>query len=153
MSLEDDIAVLEQVPTLNTLGRRSLRALAMGVETSTVSEGRKLFDAGDPADAAYVVLSGSFELFTGARDEEPLVVGPYTLLGELALLTETLRPLTAVARETSDVMRVPRSLFIKMLEGYPDTAVRMRDIMTARASQWSSELRRVRGMFDPSSKR
>jgi CRP-like cAMP-binding protein len=153
VSLEDDIAVLEQVAVLNTLGRRSLRALAMGVETSTIEKGRKLFDAGDPADAAYIVLSGSFELVSGKRDDAPLILGPYTMLGELALLTETLRPLTAVARETSEVMRVPRSLFIKMLEGYPDTAMRMRDIMIARATQWSSDLRRVRGMFDPSAKR
>ena len=44
------------------------------------------------------------------------------LIGELALLTETKRPVTAVAREPSSVVRIPRQLFLKTLEGYPDAA-------------------------------
>ena len=50
------------------------------------------------------------------------MVGRGTLLGELALLTETVRPVTATANEPSTVLRIPRTLFLKMLEGYPDAA-------------------------------
>ena len=56
-----------------------------------------------------------------------MVVGRGTLIGELALLTETARPVTATAREPSTVLRIPRTLFLKMLEGYPDAARELRD--------------------------
>ena len=69
----------------------------------------------------------------GARRRSSTVtVGPGTLLGELALLTETTRPVTATAREPSTVMRISRSLFLKMLDGFPDAARRLRDDIAAR---------------------
>ena len=51
-----------------------------------------------------------------------VIAGPGTLLGELALIAETKRPATATAHEPSTVIRISRSLFLKMLEGYPDAA-------------------------------
>ena len=42
------------------------------------------------------------------------------------------------------MVRIPRQLFLKMLEGYPDAARRMRDAVAAKVSQTASELSRVR---------
>ncbi|MEA2870974.1 MAG: hypothetical protein QOH67_950, partial [Hyphomicrobiales bacterium] len=69
---------------------------------------------------------------------------PGTLIGELALLTETKRPVGAVAREPSSVVRISRQLFLKMLDGYPDAARRMRDAIAARVNQTAGEFTRVR---------
>src|SRR5262245_12023998 len=115
MSIEDDIAFLERVPTLRLLGRTALRILAIGAESRYVHDGEALFYAGDSADGGYVVQEGSFDLRSAApAAAQPIVAGPGTLLGELALLTETSRPATAVAREPSTVIRISRSLFLKM---------------------------------------
>ena len=62
MSLEDDIAFLEAVPTLAVLGRPALRILAIGAETRNVPSGAVLYYAGDLADAGYAVQEGSFLL-------------------------------------------------------------------------------------------
>jgi len=78
-----------------------------------------------------------------ASDAE-LVAGPGSLLGEMALLAETRRPATATAREDATVMRIPRAMFLKMLESYPDAAQRLRELLTARADQWARELDKVR---------
>ena len=72
------------------------------------------------------------------------MVGPGTLLGEAALLAETQRPATATAREASTVLRVPRAMFLKMLEGYPDAAQRLREIIAARADEWARDMENVR---------
>ena len=122
VSIEDDIAFFERVPTLRMLGRTALRILAIGAESRYVHQGEVLFNAGEPTDCGYVVQEGSFRLdaFEGRRDE--IVAGPGTLLGELALIAETKRPATATAREPSTVIRISRSLFLKMLEGYPEAA-------------------------------
>ncbi len=92
MTIEDDIAFFERVPTLSMLGRGALRILAIGAESRYVHSGETLFKVGDEADSGYVVQEGSFNLTPRASDSGKSVkVGVGTLLGELALFTETTR--------------------------------------------------------------
>src|ERR1700681_1484125 len=134
MTIEDDIAFFERVPTLGLLGREALRILAIGAESRYVHGGEVLFGMGDNADAGYVIQEGSFSLSSGhAQETEPLVAGRAPLIGQLALLTEPRRPATATALEPSTVLRIPRSLFLKMLDGYPSAAEKLRDILATRS--------------------
>ena len=145
MTIEDDIAFLQRVPALSLLGRDALRILAIGSEARYIHEGVSLFGEGEDADGAYVVQEGSFELVSrNTRNAETSVVGPGTLIGELALLTEAKRPATATAREPSSVVRITRQLFLKMLEGYPDAALRMRDALAVRVNETAREFSKVR---------
>ena len=149
MTIEDDIAFFERVPTLNTLGRPALRILAIGAESRYVHPGEVLFSAGDPADAGFVIQEGTFNLTARqSQGGDAVVVGRGTLLGELALLTETVRPVTATANEPSTVLRIPRTLFLKMLEGYPEAAKSLRDIIATRADQSTQEIYGVRTILD-----
>jgi CRP-like cAMP-binding protein len=149
MTIEDDIAFFERVPTLNMLGRAALRILAIGAESRYVHSGEVLFSAGDVADSAFIVQEGTFTL-TARQGEggEDAVVGRGTLLGEMALLTETVRPVSATAKEPSTVLRIPRTLFLKMLEGYPDAAKKLRDVIASRADQSTREIYGVRNTLD-----
>jgi CRP-like cAMP-binding protein len=144
MTIEDDIAFLERVPILRRLGAGALRILAIGAETYSVEEGQVLFNVGDVADCAYVVQQGSFILNSGRLHEPEVVAGVATLLGESALLAETVRPATAVAREPSLVLRISRAMFLKMLESFPDAAQRLRELIASRADQWAREMENVR---------
>jgi len=149
MAIEDDIAFFEQVPTLGLLGRSALRILAIGVESRYVHSGEVLFKAGDEADCGFVIQEGSFRLAFGAsQNGKSITVGAGTLLGELALLTGTKRPATATALEPSTVMRIPRPLFMKMLEGYPDAAQRLREILAQRIDESARDIENVRSAFD-----
>jgi CRP-like cAMP-binding protein len=143
MTIEDDIAFFQRVPTLGALERDALRILAIGAESLYVHSGAVLFHAGEAADGAFVLQEGSFSLAT-REGREPIVVGPGTLLGELALFTETSRPVTATALEPSTVMRIPRSLFLKMLEGYPGAARKLRDLIAARNDETARDISGVR---------
>src|ERR1700760_1799531 len=117
MSIDDDIAFLERVPILKRLGIDALRILAIGAENLRLQSGQILFSAGETADGAYVIQRGSFSLKPQRSAETEVIAGPGTLLGESALLAETLRPATATAREASVVLRISRTMFLKMLEG------------------------------------
>ena len=143
MSIEDDIAFLSRVPALSLLGRDALRILAIGSESRYIHEGVALFTEGEDADGAFVVQQGSFALTT-QRSGAGEPVGPGTLLGELALVAETKRSVTATASEPSTVVRITRQLFLKMLEGYPEAAVRMRDAIATRANATTREFAKVR---------
>jgi CRP-like cAMP-binding protein len=60
------------------------------------------------------------------------------------MITETKRAMTATALEPSSVLRIPRSLFHKMLESFPDSARRLRDILSRRSEQSLSDMFEVR---------
>ena len=151
MSIEGDIACLEEVPTFRLLGPNALRILAIGCESRALDEGELLFAAGDPADCGYVIQDGSFQLEATVGTNEPsmMVVGPGVLLGELALIIDTARPVTATAAEPSTVMRISRHLFRKTLEGFPEAAQRLRDHMADRAQETAEEISQVRATLDP----
>ncbi|MEP7031034.1 MAG: cyclic nucleotide-binding domain-containing protein [Pseudolabrys sp.] len=150
MGLEDDIAFFEQVPTFAVLGKQALRILAIGAETKQLQNGAVLYYAGELADAGYVIQEGSLSLEPGTFGEgKEVTVGPGTLVGELALLTEMVCPATAIAKEPTVVIRISRSLFKKMLEGYPAAAEKLRDIMTERLNGWERELSAVKHAMKP----
>ena len=61
------------------------------------------------------------------------------------------REATAIAKEHTVVIRITRNLFKKMLEGYPEAAVRLRDIMAARVDEWTRDLVAVQRVMDKKS--
>ena len=146
MAIDDDITFLERVPTLSLLGRQALRILAIGAETRYIHSGEVLFKRGDEADGAYVIQDGRFKLSSNDGDE--LTVGPCTLLGEVALFSETRRPATARALEPSTVLRIPRFLFVRMLDSFPEAARKLREILAARLDQATREISNVRAVLD-----
>jgi CRP-like cAMP-binding protein len=138
MSIEDDVALLERVPTLRLLGATALRMLAIGSEQRDVARGGLLFKAGDDADAGFVVQHGAFRVED--KDGAEIVAGPGALIGELALVVAMQRPSSALALEDSSVIRVARSLFQRVLESDPAAALRLRDEFANRTSQIASDI-------------
>jgi CRP-like cAMP-binding protein len=146
MTIEDDISFLGQVPTFAQLGFSTLQIVAIGSEAKQLADGEILFRAGETTDAAYVIREGSLRLTTSdpRRFDQGVTFGPGTLIGELALVTETVCSATAIAVEPTTVIRISRSLFCKVLEGFPESARLMRDRFAERASLASDELSRLR---------
>src|SRR6185437_13308054 len=138
MSIDDDVALLERIPTLRLLGPESLRMLAIGSEQRDVPRGDPLFRQGEEADSGFVVQRGKFRIDDAAGAE--VIAGPGTLLGELALVVAMRRPSNATALEYSTVIRISRSLFQRVLESDPAAARRLRDEFATRTSQIASDI-------------
>lgn len=144
MSIEDEIGLLERVPTLRRLGGGALRSLAIAAESLSLQAGQVLFRAGDTADGAFVVQQGSLSLKPEGVGAEEMVAVRGTLLGETALLAPTSRRATAIAREPTRVLRVSRATFLKILDSYPEAAQRLRELLTSRADHWAQEMENIR---------
>lgn len=134
MSLNDDIALLSIVPLFSEIGEDKLRLIAFGAEHRRVSAGQQLFRQGAAADCGFAVVSGRFSLVQAGRNGQPVSTEPAergTLLSELALISMVDRKFTATADIDSDVIRINRPLFRRMLEEYPEVAAivqaRLRD--------------------------
>lgn len=142
MSIEDDIALFNRIPTLNVLGMAALNVLAIGAEHKNLEFGDELFKIGDEGDSGFVVRRGSFRVAAVERINET-IVGPGALIGELALMVAMPRPSTAMALESSSVIRLSRSLFQRVLESHPDAARRLRDEMAARTGNAAGSIARL----------
>jgi CRP-like cAMP-binding protein len=140
MSIEDDVALLERVPTLRLLGTTALRMLAIGSEQRDVARDDRLFYVGDDADAGFIVQRGAFRISLEDGSGAEVVAGPGALIGELALVVAMQRPATAIALEHSSVIRIARSLFQRVLESDPAAARRLRDEFANRTSQIASDI-------------
>ena len=83
--------------------------------------------------------SFSIYLYTKDRPADE-VVGPGTLIGELALFTALERPVTAIAREPTQVMRLARSVMRRVLGESPDSAQAIAAAVAERLHAFNSEL-------------
>jgi CRP-like cAMP-binding protein len=144
MALDDDIAILVRQPLLGLMDRDALRLLAFGAESRIMRAGDILFRRGEASDGALLVISGAVALTRdddGRRAEE--IVGPGALLGELALFTSVERPVTAIAREPTQVMRLSRSVMRRVLGESPASAAAIAGAIGERLRGFVGELSAV----------
>lgn len=126
MALKDDIALFQQLSIFEGLSDDHLRLLAFGAERRRLEKGHVLFRQGASADSAFVITKGRLKLSMHAAtggDRQLGEAGPGSILTEIAMITEAERHFTASAIEESEVIRISRILFRRMLEEYPEVAV------------------------------
>jgi CRP-like cAMP-binding protein len=150
MGLEDDIDLLEDVPTLHLLGREALRILAISAQTVDVRGGDELYREGAAADGGLVVVSGAVALQRERRGDgkETLIVRRGALLGETALIVDTNWTCTATAIEPTRLLRIPRTVFLRMLEGEQEAAKKLRRHVARRLEKAIDEIDTLRGRFE-----
>jgi CRP-like cAMP-binding protein len=147
MSLESDIALLLRVPLFASLPAEQLRLIAFSAVRLELTPGHVLFRKGTVAKGGYIVSEGRIELAEtddGGKRSVVAVCEPGTLIGEIALFIETKRPATATATEASQVIEIDRKVIMRMLDEYPQLAVRLRATLNDRLSATVTELHRVR---------
>ena len=85
--------------------------------TRVFAPGEVIFRAGDLADCAYVVAAGQVEIHTGngADGRCIAVLGAGQMLGEMAILDNTPRAATAIARGVSLLTVIARRQLVARL--------------------------------------
>ncbi|TDR87127.1 cyclic nucleotide-binding domain-containing protein [Enterovirga rhinocerotis] len=147
MPLDDLIDLLAKVPVFDLLGRDALRLMAFAAETRRLRTGEYLFRQGERSDGGYVVLSG--ELETRREDAESGRIQPKgALIGRTALFLRTKRPVSAIARERSEVLRISLTLMRRTLEEYPDAALAIREALAEDLDALAGDLDRARQLLD-----
>lgn len=141
MSIDEGFRRLSRIALFSELEPEALRLIAFSAETRILRAGDILFHRGEPSDGGFIVLSGEIALYNDAATRSAdAIIGPEGLVGEIALITDTHRPVTAIASEASTVLKVPRSLFHRVLQEFPRSAARVRAAMANRLASFVSEL-------------
>ncbi|MGH6838519.1 MAG: cyclic nucleotide-binding domain-containing protein [Methylocella sp.] len=145
MGLEDDIGKLARIPAFAGIEPEALRLIAFSAETRILRAGDVLFRRDEVSNDGFVVLAGSIAMdASGDGSATARIIRPPALIGDLALLAQTRRPATALAREPSTVLRISRQLFRRVLHEFPQSAERLRQFVGARLHQFTGELGAVR---------
>jgi NTE family protein len=108
--------VLRAVPLLRELGDEALGELASRASAVRLEAGDYLFRFGDAADALYVVVSGRLEAILEDAEPEVLrVLGPGTVVGELALLADSTRSASIRAKRDTELLQLRRADFERLM--------------------------------------
>jgi CRP-like cAMP-binding protein len=150
MGREDDIGKLAANPAFAAIEPEALRLIAFSAETRILHAGDVLFRRDEISNDGFVVLTGSIALdASGQGATTARIVRPPGLIGELALVTQTRRPATAIAREPSTILRISRQLFHRVLLDFPGSAELLRQSLGARLGQFIGDLGTVRETLAP----
>ena len=87
--------------------------------------GQRLFAEGDPADAMYLVATGSIAIVKEGDGPVDRVLGTVPVgeaFGEMALLLDAPRMASAIAQEATVLLRIDRYGFLELLESQDPVA-------------------------------
>lgn len=100
-----------------------------------LAHGQRLFSAGDPGDAAYLVISGELEVQLSRSDggETYLArIKPGAVIGDMAVLDGGKRSADVVASRTSQLLRFGRQAVLDALAEEPQAALRLLAVLVGR---------------------
>lgn len=103
-------------------------SLAEVVDEIEVSAGKTLFEAGDPGDSLFIVVSGEIELFIKDTAGQKIVLHiaqPGDMFGELAMLDSGPRTATALVLVDSEVLVLDRDDLMLLFQRKPEAALHM----------------------------
>ncbi|MBA3539019.1 MAG: cyclic nucleotide-binding domain-containing protein, partial [Deltaproteobacteria bacterium] len=92
-------------------------------ETIELPADKVIFSQGQPGDAMYVVLIGAVRLTKGETTVAELHRGNH--FGEMALVDRSVRSLTAVTTEKTQLVVIHRKDFYEIIKREPASAVKM----------------------------
>jgi CRP-like cAMP-binding protein len=100
MSLEQEVELIRQFPIFSKIQPAMQKLLCFSSERLKYDIGQVMFNAGDAADAAFIIIEGSVEISV-PTPSGPIIVnqlGRNELLGEIAIFGDVPRTATPSSR-------------------------------------------------------
>jgi len=102
-------------------------------ETRQLAAGEVVFSEGDAGSEMYGVISGSIQLRHG--DTVVTTIGPDGTFGELSIIDQSLRSLTAVAAEPTTIAVIDKRTFLFLVHETPTFALSVMKSLADRIRQ------------------
>lgn len=107
-------------------------------ETVSLSAGQTLFREGQPAEVMYVMLEGTASVLIGETLVE--LAGPGALLGEMALVDDSQRSATVIARSDCRLISIDSRQFDLLIREEPAFARQVMRVMAERLRRMNERL-------------
>ena len=114
--------ILQNIPLFHELSPKELRILERVVHTRTYEAGEPVFVETEPGAGMYVIRSGRVDIVLNYKMESRLILSdlePGDFFGEMALLGDSSRSATALARERSELIGFFHPDLIEIINLHP----------------------------------
>ena len=118
----------------------ALRALLSASRLISLKQSRRLFAENDAAQSGFMLADGVLRYNLGGASERPTYLTPPAVIGETALVTGCLRPVTVTAETDSVLIEIPRATFLRVIAEYPESAAHTRRLFSGRLRKLVDEL-------------
>ena len=118
--------VLRNIPLFSNLDDDELRVLAGQVELRQFPQRQRIFRMGDPADRAYIVVSGSVRVIIVDEDHQEILLhqpGPGEYFGFASMLEQTPHQAEATATEESTCVEIDRNDLMALFQQKPHSII------------------------------
>ncbi|MEI8298540.1 MAG: patatin-like phospholipase family protein [Pseudomonadota bacterium] len=140
-AMRNPIALLESSSIFRGLDHDTLLAIAAGLDWIALPGGATLFEAGEAPDALYLIVGGCLGAYTGDPPQLLARIPAGETVGEMGLLSGHPRSATVRAIRDSDLARLPRETFDRIVVQNPQALLRISQMLVGR-------LEEVRGHHD-----
>ncbi|MGC9520470.1 MAG: cyclic nucleotide-binding domain-containing protein [Anaerolineae bacterium] len=140
---EETIRILMRTPLFRGLRRRQLERLARRFVERNYDKGEPIVTQGKDGEGFFVILSGEAEAVHRRADGTTVVLNPLLpgdFFGELALLSDTVRTASVIAKEPTECLVLTRWDFIGVMKEDADMAVSILQELAERFSRLMSTL-------------
>jgi CRP-like cAMP-binding protein len=123
-----EVDALSAVPFLSGLSQGDIESLASTLRRRRYARNEVVFHRDDPGNSLFMVASGSVKICLRSEDGREVVLtrhGPGEHFGDLALFDGEPRSADAIALEQSELLILPRELFLQFIHGNPEAALRL----------------------------
>ncbi len=120
--------ILHNIPLFSELTPKELRILERVVHVRTYRTDERIFVETEPGAGMYVIKSGRVDIVLKQKSEHPLILAELEagdFFGEMALLGDTARSATAVARETSELIGFFHPDLVEIINLHPGTGAKI----------------------------
>lgn len=120
-----EIQALRDVPMFAPLDTPRLKLIAFTCERMSFARGQILFRQGDVADAAYVILSGTADVFMehAGKRFHLSTTERHSITGEMGLISGSPRSATVVAATDLVTLKIGKDIFVNLLAELPSVAL------------------------------
>jgi CRP-like cAMP-binding protein len=118
---EDIYTVLKQVPIFQDMDKRELKAVERILHHRLYMADEVVFNEGEPGVGMYIVLKGKVLIALGADKKALAMLTNGDFFGEMALLLESSRTASAIAKETTSLLGFFQPDLFALLETHPRT--------------------------------
>jgi len=129
------VILLTMAKRLTSLLPRLILHIDFALEWVQVDAGQVIYHQGDDSDAIYIVLNGRLRAVLDNDEAGMKVIGEYgqgESVGELEVMTESVRPATLHAIRDTELARFPKTLFNSLAQEHPGITIKISKIIASR---------------------
>ncbi len=120
--MSNGLKTLKNIPIFTNLNDDELKEVQPYLVKESFKKKKEIFSEGDPSDWFYILITGKIKITKLSYDGREIIIeliSPSDFFGGLAVLKDFPYPANAIAMEDSEIFKISRHNFLKIIDRFP----------------------------------